>query len=43
MPLLGVGAALFSKIEPVTKELVDYLNATTFPYSLLDFTEQVSV
>ena len=31
------------KIEPVTKELVDYLNATTFPYSLLDFTEQVSV
>ena len=30
-----------SKIEPVTKELVDYLNATTFPYSLLDFTEQV--
>ena len=25
------------KIEPVTKELVDYLNATTFPYSLLDF------
>jgi transposase len=29
------------KIEPVTKELVDYLNATTFPYSLLDFTEQV--
>ena len=31
------------KIEPVTKELVDYLNATTFPYSLLDFTEQVRV
>ena len=29
------------KIEPVTKELVDYLNTTTFPYSLLDFTEQV--
>ncbi len=29
------------KIEPVTKELVDYLNATTFPYSLLDFTERV--
>ncbi|MCL5076782.1 MAG: IS630 family transposase [Actinobacteria bacterium] len=25
------------KIEPVTKELVDYLNTTTFPYSLLDF------
>jgi transposase len=31
------------KIEPVTKELVDYLNTTTFPYSLLDFTEQVRV
>lgn len=31
------------KIEPVTKELVDYLNATTFPYSLLDFTEQVKM
>ncbi len=25
------------KIEPVTKELVDYLNTTTFPYSLLGF------
>ena len=25
------------KIEPVTKELVDCLNATTFPYSLLEF------
>ena len=25
------------KIEPVTKELLDYLNTTTFPYSLLDF------
>ncbi len=31
------------RIEPVTKELVDYLNATTFPYSLLNFTEQVRV
>ncbi|CAG4899944.1 IS630 family transposase [Acidithrix sp. C25] len=31
------------KIEPVTKELVDYLNTTTFPYSLLDFKEQVRV
>ena len=29
------------KIGPVTKELVDYLNSTTFPYSLLDFKEQV--
>ena len=25
------------KIEPVTKELVEYLNTTMFPYSLLDF------
>jgi transposase len=25
------------KIEPVTKELIDYLNTTTFPYSLLGF------
>ena len=25
------------KIEPVTKEPVDYLNTTTLPYSLLDF------
>ncbi len=24
------------KIEPVTTELVDHLNVTTFPYSLLD-------
>ena len=29
------------KIEPVTKELVNYLNVTTFPYSLLDFTEHL--
>ncbi len=25
------------KIEPVTKELVDYLNTTVFPYTLLHF------
>ena len=31
------------EIEPVTKELVEYLNTTTFPCSLLDFTEQVRV
>ena len=28
------------RIEPVARELVEYLNATAFPYSLLDFTEQ---
>lgn len=32
---------LISKIESTTKELVDYLNANTFLYSLLDFTKQL--
>ena len=39
----GTGNRFIPKIEPMTKELVEYLNITTFPCSLLDFAEQVRV